>query len=659
MPQLRHQLGKPQGVARRLNADQRRLGQVRIERPNLSVDVIQSAPLKFSGLRVQHSDPLVASVKVIAYNQHVSAPPLGWIDLISITNLTTLEEPTTLCDQTAAFAVCGFSSSPGEKTRTAKAAVRATRRMKTNRRCARNSGSYEDNLRFPIRIEGHARGRALRFVFGRRRRRRLTARAIPLVPQTAAFAVCGFSPSPGEKTRTAKAAVRATRRMKTNRRCARNSGSYEDNLRFPIRIEGNARGRALRFVFGQRRRRRLTARAIPLVPQTAALAVCGLCDIGRDFVAQTAAFVVCGRSSSSGEKTRTAETAVRATAILTHDDFSHNLSFLLTGQPVFPGGRRTSLRRMLVMKRKRLSIGSWAYCFGPYKDNPVPFDTVIEKLGKLGFDGVELGGFPPHPNPNELDTKAKRQELKKKVADHGLQFSGLAADLWSFPIIPVADNSAWMSAFERNVEFAKDLGIDCIRVDTVSPPDIFEKEKIDPKDGWERVTKAFRAAAARAADEGIRVVWEFEPGFAFNKPSEIIRMPDAVGHKNFSVLFDTCHGHICAALGARQPGEKETLPGGALELLKRLQGKIGHFHLIDSDNTLHQNETSTHAPFGQGVLNFDELVPEMLRSGCPSDWWTIDLCFWPDAWNVTADAKVFLDRLQQKFVQEEAEAKSN
>jgi sugar phosphate isomerase/epimerase len=311
------------------------------------------------------------------------------------------------------------------------------------------------------------------------------------------------------------------------------------------------------------------------------------------------------------------------------------------------------------MKRKRLSIGSWAYCFGPYKDNPVPFNTVIEKLGKLGFDGVELGGFPPHPNPDELDTKPKRQELRKKVNDHGLEFSGLAADLWSFPIIPVGDNSAWMSAFERNVEFAKDLGIDCIRVDTVSPPDIFEKEKIDPELGWERVTKTFRAAAAKAGDQGIRVVWEFEPGFAFNKPSEIIRMPEEVGHKNFSVLFDTCHGHICAALGARQPGEKETLPGGALELLKRLQGKIGHFHLIDSDNTLHHNETSTHAPFGQGVLNFDELVPEMLRSGCPSDWWTIDLCFWPDAWNVTADAKVFLDRLQQKFVQEEAEAKSN
>src|SRR5579883_1760815 len=35
-------------------------------------------------------------------------------------------------------------------------------------------------------------------------------------------------------------------------------------MRVPIRIEGNARGRALRFVFGPRRRRRLTARVIPL-----------------------------------------------------------------------------------------------------------------------------------------------------------------------------------------------------------------------------------------------------------------------------------------------------------------------------------------------------------------------------------------------------------
>jgi len=301
------------------------------------------------------------------------------------------------------------------------------------------------------------------------------------------------------------------------------------------------------------------------------------------------------------------------------------------------------------MREVWLSIGSWAYCFGPYQTNPVPFDTVIEKLGKLGFHGVELGGFPPHPSPQSCDTTAKRTELKQKVSDQGLRFSGLAADLWSFPIIPMQDNSKWMAALETNLQFANDLGIDCIRVDSVSPPDVFEKENVDPKLGWERLVSTFATAAQRAADRGIRVVWEFEPGFAFNKPSEIIRLSDDVGHKNFSVLFDTCHAHICAAIGARQAGEKETLPGGALELLRRLKGKIGHIHLIDSDGSLHHNETSTHAPFGQGVLDFDSLIPELLRSGRPSNWWTIDLCFWPNAWDVTADAKIYLEAQARKY----------
>jgi sugar phosphate isomerase/epimerase len=309
-----------------------------------------------------------------------------------------------------------------------------------------------------------------------------------------------------------------------------------------------------------------------------------------------------------------------------------------------------------MMKGVRLSIGSWAYCFGPYKDHPVPFDTVVQRLAELGFDGVELGAFPPHPHPAEFATAAQRAELRKRVADQGLAFSGLAADLWSCPIIPSSNNSKWMSTFEKNVDFAVDLGIDCIRVDSVSPPDVFERERIEPELGWDRLRKAFRVAAVKAADRGVRVVYEFEPGFAFNKPSEIIRMVDEVGHENFRILFDTSHAHTCAALGARQPGGKETLPGGALELLTRLRGKIGHVHLIDSDNTLHNNETSTHAPFGRGVLNFDLLIPEVLRSGCPTNWWTIDLCFWPNAWEAMADAKLFLEQMAEKYVTASATA---
>jgi hypothetical protein len=33
----------------------------------------------------------------------------------------------------------------------------------------------------------------------------------------------------------------------------------------------------------------------------------------------------------------------------------------------------------------------------------------------------------------------------------------------------------------------------------------------------------------------------------------------------------------------------------------------------------------------------------------PGEWWTIDLCFWPDAWSVTADAKKYLDGMRKKY----------
>ena len=85
-----------------------------------------------------------------------------------------------------------------------------------------------------------------------------------------------------------------------------------------------------------------------------------------------------------------------------------------------------------------------------------------------------------------------------------------------------------------------------------------------------------------------------------------------LGNPNFGVLFDTCHAHMCAAVGANQVGDKETLPGGELELLQKLKGKITHLHLIDSDGTLNEHNTSTHDPFGKGLLNFDQLIPELL-----------------------------------------------
>lgn len=296
---------------------------------------------------------------------------------------------------------------------------------------------------------------------------------------------------------------------------------------------------------------------------------------------------------------------------------------------------------------KKISIGSWAYSIGPYADNPVPWEEILVKLQSLGFDGVELGGFGIHPNPDIMPSQEDRDKCKQQVADAGLAFSGMAANLWGEQLINTDDTTPYINEFRKNLDFCVDLGIPGIRVDTVQPPTIFDE--VDADTARQRVVSTWKQCAREAADKGVYVTWEFEPGFAFNKPSDIERILEEVGDDNFGVQFDTCHAHMVAAVGARQPGEKETLPGGALELAQRLRGKINHLHLIDSDGTLHDNETSTHAPFGDGVIDFDQLIPELNRAGVPHDWWTIDLCFWPDAWVVTEKCKKSVDELNAKY----------
>src|SRR5579884_3545225 len=298
---------------------------------------------------------------------------------------------------------------------------------------------------------------------------------------------------------------------------------------------------------------------------------------------------------------------------------------------------------------KKLSIGSWAYIFNQEKPTN-DFHEILHKLHHLGYDGVELGSFGLHPTPLSHPSKASRLALKKEVADHGLEFSGMAVDLWSFkkpgPSILDENPVPYVAAF------GQDLGIKTIRVDTVEPPDFLQTSGISAQTAMDRLINVWDKCSKIAADHGMNICWEFEPGFLFNKPSEILKLVDGVrarGNANFGVLYDTCHAHMCAAVGANQPAPKETLPGGELELLDKLKGKITHVHLIDSDGSLNEHNTSTHNPFATGKLDFDRLLPALNDAQVPNDWWCVDLCFWPDAWAVTADSKLFLDKMRRKY----------
>ncbi len=71
-------------------------------------------------------------------------------------------------------------------------------------------------------------------------------------------------------------------------------------------------------------------------------------------------------------------------------------------------------------------------------------------------------------------------------------------------------------------------------------------------------------------------------------------------------------------------------------------------HLLDSENTFYNNETSTITPFGDGVVDFDMMLPAIVDAGYDSEWWPIDLYGWTDALSYTERCKKWLGN---KFVE--------
>jgi sugar phosphate isomerase/epimerase len=310
------------------------------------------------------------------------------------------------------------------------------------------------------------------------------------------------------------------------------------------------------------------------------------------------------------------------------------------------------------MGKKRISIGTWAYCVGPYMQNPISFPDVVKGLKKLKFDGLELGAFFSHPNPENHPTLESRKALKDHVESNGLVFSGIATDMWNYPgheshLADATDGGeAYLATVRKNLEFTRDLGITLFRVDTVQEPDILNNG-VDKNQAMDKVVKTWQKVCQMAADMGILVTWEFEPGFIFNRPSDIVTIVNAVGEKNFGAMYDTCHAYMCAVAGSRHSGGPvEASKDGMLDLARKLRGKINAIQIIDCDGELNEHKTSTHKVFGSPgtKIDFPPVLAELsANSGCPHDWWTIDLCFEDGAWPKTEACKVAADRLNAEI----------
>lgn len=296
----------------------------------------------------------------------------------------------------------------------------------------------------------------------------------------------------------------------------------------------------------------------------------------------------------------------------------------------------------------KFAMGIWTFIFPPYEDSPESEDSVLDRAAALGFDGVEVAWYAPHTTAAELAGPEQQAAYREKFGSRNLGLAGLVANFDGVDsIVANDDNAAYLAALERQLDLAKAVGIDLLRLDITDEPEVMEG--LDYDTAYGRVVETWRAAARMAGDRGLRVGWEFEPGTPFNRASEVLRIVDDVTDPAFGIIYDTTQAHnVC--LGKNQLGEPEIFEGGQVELLKRLAGRINHVHLIDSNGTLFEDRFSRHIPFGEGDIEWSEVMPALVAaSSAADDWWTIDVAWLEDSWKVFEAGLPFVRDLASRY----------
>jgi sugar phosphate isomerase/epimerase len=231
------------------------------------------------------------------------------------------------------------------------------------------------------------------------------------------------------------------------------------------------------------------------------------------------------------------------------------------------------------------------------------FDA-IEKIGRLGFKGVEIMGDRPHLYPPDF-SDAELSRLKRILQKNNLTVTNLN----SFTLFAVGDTylPSWIEPEEdgRKVRIRHTLNsleiaekLDC---KNISVPPGGPLNGISRKEAVALFHQGLERVIPRAEELGIRILVEPEPDLLIETTPQFKAFIQDVKSKYVGVNFDMGH-FFCA-------GEE---PQTSLEILFEW---VGHVHLED----IAPDRVHKHLIAGHGAIPFKEIFKTMVRLGYAGD----------------------------------------
>ena len=229
---------------------------------------------------------------------------------------------------------------------------------------------------------------------------------------------------------------------------------------------------------------------------------------------------------------------------------------------------------------------------------------AVEKIGRLGFGGVEIMCDRPHLYPPDYGEE-NLTRLKTLIDDQGLKVTNLN----SFTLFAVGDTylPSWIEPQEERREIRIQHTLQCLKV-----ADFFGCKNISVPPGGpvgeisrEKAMTLFHLGLERVAplaqELDIKILVEPEPDLLMENTREFKEFIADVKSPAIGVNFDIGH-FFCA-------GEDPS------EAFEELFEWIGHVHLED----IASNRAHNHLILGRGAIQFQEVFKTMINLGYEGD----------------------------------------
>jgi len=241
----------------------------------------------------------------------------------------------------------------------------------------------------------------------------------------------------------------------------------------------------------------------------------------------------------------------------------------------------------------KLAFNTWVYSSFPVWVPSYPLIDTIERIARIGYDGIEIGAASPHAYPDYLDAR-QRRDIKACLDANGLALASMLPAPGGGPGFNAAspldaERANTIDQYRKVIDLCADLGGK--QVLYVAGWQIFGTDR---EQAWEWSRSALATLAEHAATREISVI--IEPTSAdsnlVDSCDDAMRMKREVGAGNIGLMFDTYHTIYRNEV--------------ATDYVHRMGEDLRHVHLADANRA---------APSDAGRADYRGLVAALAGQG--------------------------------------------